>query len=298
MPRKEPAEAAAAPYDAPSVGTSVFPRLPPFTPRTAATWFAHAETCFAAARISDPTVKVATVLTRFEERERERVEDILMGPMLDYENFKSEILQRFAESDNLRIQKLLQSEKIGDRAPSEFYRHLRKLATPNVSEKMVLTLWKKHLPPSVQRVLATVLDSDAAIQTRIADSVYELWQTSKPQHHIETTPGPPVHCKRLAPDNLRRVRDEFEMIMEQGVIRPSKSPWASPLHIIAKKDGGLIPCGDYRALNTRTIPDRYSPPHIEDFAQRLHGKCIFSKIDLVRAYHQFRSRPRTSRKPR
>ena len=51
------------------------------------------------------------------------------------------------------------------------------------------------------------------------------------------------------------------------------------------QDEGL-PCDDYRALNARTIPDRYSPMHIEDFAQRLHGERIFSKINFIRAYHQ------------
>lgn len=107
-------------------------------------------------------------------------------------------------------------------------------------------------------------------------------------HHIEITPGPPVHSKprRLARDRLKQVKTEFEVMIEQGVMQPSRSPWASSLHVVSEKDGGIRPCGEYRALNARSIPDRYTPPHIEDFAQNLHGKRIFSKIDHVRAYHQ------------
>lgn len=48
------------------------------------------------------------------------------------------------------------------------------------------------------------------------------------------------------------------------------------------------PCGDYRALNARTIPNRYPVPHIEDFAHLLRGMSVFSKLDLVRAYNQIR----------
>nr|VZI02841.1 unnamed protein product [Spirometra erinaceieuropaei] len=107
-------------------------------------------------------------------------------------------------------------------------------------------------------------------------------------HHIRTT-GPPVFSRprHLSPTRLAAAKAEFEHMLQMGIIRQSESPWASPLHMFPKAaTGAWRPCGDYRALNNVTVPDHYPVPHLQDFAGALFGKSVFSKIDLVRAFHQ------------
>ncbi|GFW42935.1 retrovirus-related Pol polyprotein from transposon 297 [Trichonephila clavipes] len=105
--------------------------------------------------------------------------------------------------------------------------------------------------------------------------------------HVIETKGQPVHAKarRLRPEVYEQTKKEFEYMMEQGICRPSKSSWSSPLHVVNKKPNGIRPVGDYRALNAATIIHAYPIPHTQDFGQLLFNKTFFSKLDIARVYH-------------
>ena len=107
------------------------------------------------------------------------------------------------------------------------------------------------------------------------------------EHHIIMQGRPTTsRTRRLPSDKFAVAKHEFHKMEEAGIIRRSNSPWSSPLHIVPKQSGGWRPCGDYRRLNEATTDNRYPLPHTQDFNSRLAGSCIFSKIDLIRGYHQ------------
>ena len=117
------------------------------------------------------------------------------------------------------------------------------------------------------------------------------------QHYIETN-GNPVHSKvrRLNPVKATAGKKAWDQLLNLGIIRRSNSNWSSPLHMQPKANGGWRPCGDYKRLNDITVPDRYPLPNLRDFANRLSGCTIFSKVDLVKGYHQIPVAPEDIKK--
>src|SRR5260221_1142886 len=92
----------------------------------------------------------------------------------------------------------------------------------------------------------------------------------------------------LLPPELTALREFLEENIQNGFIRPSKSPWGSPVLFVKKKDGSLRLCVDFHALNRVTEKDRYPLPLIPDLLNSPGPARIYSKIDLKHAYHLVR----------
>ncbi|XP_036433704.1 uncharacterized protein LOC118812695 [Colossoma macropomum] len=108
------------------------------------------------------------------------------------------------------------------------------------------------------------------------------------KHHIRLKDSRPFRerSRRLAPADIEDVRHHLQELLAAGIIKESRSPYASPIVIARKKNGSVRMCIDYRTLNNRTIPDQYTTPKIDDALDCLAGSKWFSVLDLRSGYYQ------------
>ena len=89
----------------------------------------------------------------------------------------------------------------------------------------------------------------------------------------------------MSPSEQKALDEYLEENLAKGYIKPSKSPAASPVFYIKKKDGSLCLVVDYRHLNAITIKNRYPLPLSADLLDKLSSANIFSKLDLRWGYN-------------
>lgn len=107
-------------------------------------------------------------------------------------------------------------------------------------------------------------------------------------HSIDTGDARPLYQapRRESPSARATVREEVQKMLQAGAIRPSKSPWASPITLVPKKDGTTRFCIDFRRLNDVTVKDRHPLPRVDDMLEAMRGASYFTSLDAASGYWQ------------
>ena len=170
-------------------------KLPAFWPKLPVEWFLQVEAVFATRGIRTQRTKYDYVLSVLPSEVITTVLDILQNnnsSITDpYDRLKSALLTRLVKSENRRIEELLNGTPMGDRTPSEYYRHLRALAgtSTSVNDNLLLKLWLRNLPALVQTAVTASGKTEANDMAKVADEVYEVYERQAKFSPSSTNPG-------------------------------------------------------------------------------------------------------------
>lgn len=123
--------------------------------------------------------------------------------------------------------------------------------------------------------------------------------TNRIKHQIDLRSDKPIFTKSYRYPHIHKeeVKNQIDKMLQDGIIRPSYSPWSSPIWIVPKKVDASGKTKwrlviDYRKLNEQTIDDRYPLPNITEILDKL-GRCMyFTTLDLASGFHQIELHPR------
>ncbi|MCO5572079.1 hypothetical protein L7F22_025830 [Adiantum nelumboides] len=187
--------------------------------------------------------------------------------------------------------------------------HHRTQPQPNFRDKTIIVSLKRLMKKSIFAYLIFVNDSkhvkaeNQPFNHAFLSSFNDCFTTELPtglppsrqeDHKIDQVPGsaaPNQTPYRVSASQQEEILSQVNELLEKGLIRPSSSPYCSPILLVQKKDGSFRMCVDYRSLNKITIKNHFPIPRIDDILDSLRGASIFSRLDLKSGYNQIRVAP-------
>lgn len=152
-------------------------------------------------------------------------------------------------------------------------------------DSLLATTISPSLHPNQKQQLISVLNSFTDV---FDTSLTTFGQCLTAEHRIPTEPGNIVRHRpyRVSLSERKAIEAHVAEMLSKDVIRPSSSPWSSPVILVKKRDGTMRFCVDYRRLNKLTTKDVYPMPRIDDALDTLAGSSFFSSLDMRSGYWQ------------
>jgi hypothetical protein len=166
-------------------------------------------------------------------------------------------------------------------------------SSPEVTAGVTMETLGRDLPGHLQSLFKrSVVDlPDAADRIAIHGMLADFADVFRSQWSASTYCGrthPPVKQRayRMSEEGNRIVDKECQKMLEKGVIKESNSLWSSPVVLVAKKNGEVRFCVDYRRLNSLTRKDSYPLPNVYETLGALGGCKYFCTMDLASGFWQ------------
>ncbi len=149
----------------------------------------------------------------------------------------------------------------------------------------LFNFWEAPIPAAWEKRLRLKLAEQSNV---FSTEEWDVGLAKDVTHQIRLRDTRPFRerSRRIAPADIDDVRCHLKDLLAAGIIQESQSLFASLIVIARKKKGAVRMCIDYRTLNSRTIPDQYVTPRIDDALDCLTGSRWFSILDLRSGYYQ------------
>ncbi len=162
----------------------------------------------------------------------------------------------------------------------------KKCVRPKVEDKHVMEIHKTELAAELKELISKY--PEVYPETPKLFGAPKQRNISHPVMRIDTGSCDPIKQKAypLSPELQKELGKQIQELLQAKLIRPSSSPWGSPVLFVKKKDGTYRMVIDYRKLNGVTKSDAYPLPTIQDNLDQIGSGRVFTTLDATQGFLQ------------
>lgn len=165
-------------------------KIPPFWPARPEVWFYQVEAQFKLNLITSEDTKFNYLVSQLEPKFVENIWDIVTSTSTTkYTESKTRLFSLFQESESLRMKRLITGIELGTMKPSQLLQKLRTVATADVSDNLLKTLWLEKLPESIRNILV-VSEEDVNKLATMADKIADMSSRTEVCSNLASTSTP------------------------------------------------------------------------------------------------------------